>query len=280
MAYLSVVTAAPKQAEASPVKTARKLTSPSNGTTAEILQTPEVNREAEVCDRVDDCQRVIRQRVDSFFTECLVRVAPWVDNLLDGKKSISQTPFYDSILPQQALDALVEELRLTVQSSASGYFGVTSLAGIKKIDLAPRMDAKLLQSLFKEYRRTLLTMQLAAEISNRACRQSINGLKAPFLLDKVLEKLEIGANILQVADCCPRQNRANYRQTMITQVNGMIQTIRNELATEACHQAAISFYELYDLVGGQCEKNTAKPRPTKRTVRQEKDPQSAARALA
>lgn len=275
MAYLTVVTAGQEPVKASPFQTSTKLISP------EMFPQPpeEDRREAEVCDLVDECQMVIRHRVDIFFDDCLAKVAPWVDNLLDCNKSVSQTPFYDSILPQQALDALVEELRLVVQSNAEGYFGVTSLAEINKIDLALRMDVKLLQGLFKEYRRTLLVMQLAAEISNRACKQSINGLKASFLLEKVLEKLEIESKILNLAKCCPRKNRTSYRQVMIIQVSGMIQTIRKQLAKDACYQAAACFYELYDLMGGQ--QHGLKPsKSAKAAVRREIKPLDATRALA
>jgi hypothetical protein len=239
----------------------------------------EDRREAGVCDLVDECQMIIRHRIDTFFAACLAKVAPWVDNLLDCRRAAGQTPFCDAILPQRALDALVEELRLVIKSKAEGYFGVTPLAGIAKIDLALRRDVQLLQGLFAEYRRTLLVMHLAAAISNRACEQSINGLKASFLLETVLDELELGSKVLDLAKCCPRKNRPNYRQVMMLQVSGMLQTLRRQLAKDACYQAAACFYELYDRTGGQ-RPGLKRRQAAKAAAFRAVAPQDAARALA
>lgn len=224
---------------------------PGAGAAANLSQPPQgqVSPVSAVCDVVDECQTVIRQRIDEFFAACLTKAAPWVEDLLDGKQTISQTPFYAAVLPQQELDAHIEELRRLIEEKVRGYFGVTALAVIPRIDLAVRLDVMRLHGLFAEYRRTLLVMHLAAAISNRACHQGFNGLKAPFLLEELLEKLAIGSKLLQVANCCPRQNRAGYRKAMLAQAKGVVQTLRKQLSAEACYQAAVSFYELYDLLG-------------------------------
>lgn len=260
MACLKPVTADREGIKAAWSQTSKPRAHLGKRTAPEVLQPQreEARMEAEVCDRVDECQAVIRQRVDCFFTDCLAKVPLWVDSLLTGRNIINRTPFYDTVLPQQSLDSFVEELRLMIQRDVARHFGVASLATIRNVKLALRVDVKQLQSLFKEYHRTLLVTQLATEISNRACQQSVNSFKASVLFIKVLEKLEIGSALLKLANCCPRQNRVHYRQVMITQVDGMLQTIRNQLIAEACLQAASCFYELYDLLWElQCKREIA-----------------------
>lgn len=280
MVYLKAVSADLEPVKASPfhssLKTKGRL---DDGATPEKIKPQlENNGQADaVCDIVDECQKEIRQRTDGFFTESLNRAAPWVEDLLDGKKTLSQTPFYDAVLSQQELDAHIDELRRTIQRKVQGYFGATALAFITKIDLAARVDVLQLHALFTEYQRTLLVMSLAAEISNRACQQSFSGLKTTFLLDRLVEKVAIGSQILKMANCCPRQNRECYRTIMIPQVKGVVQAVRNQLTAEACYQAAVSFYELYDLLGEPHEKKTDKPGKSARPLRaHEEDPQGAA----
>ncbi|MDR3565654.1 MAG: hypothetical protein P4N59_30030 [Negativicutes bacterium] len=204
-------------------------------------------REEAVCQIVENCQVEIRRRLESFFAQCAVRVIPFAEGLLAGRKSFSLVAFQDEVVPQSECELLLQEIRRYIQSEIKQYFGVSSLVSMNWSVCDQETEAEYIACLIGEYRRTLSVAEFAAKLGDKACQESFFALKLPSLAGDVLDKIALGSALLRVFDCHPRQGFAQRRQSLIAQIKGLLRTVHWHIATEACQAAARNFYELYDL---------------------------------
>ena len=125
------------------------------------LQQSRQHRETEICQLVESCQSEIRRKLAFFFAHCESKVAPFVDALLAGQKSFSLVTFHNAVLPKDEIELLIKNIRRYVQQETQRYFGVSRLANVARYPWQ-KDDVQYIACLIKEYRRTVLATEVAA----------------------------------------------------------------------------------------------------------------------
>jgi len=200
-----------------------------------------------VSDKVDYCHQAINQRIEEFFQSRLDRISIFVDLIIE-RKVFDQDAFYNNILSRSDLDILVKELRNIIQRETEKHFGAVAFVNMHYGDYGVQGNIHYIDGLIQEYLRTMHIIESSEELISQSYREYVDQFKVFFLVKKLAKKMKPGESVLKMVDCCPKQNVLRVRQTMISQIAGILNSVQRKLAKDTCRMAAISFYELYDVV--------------------------------
>lgn len=151
------------------------------------------------------------------------------------------------IIANMRIDKLSKSVGELVTAEMEDYFGV-SISGGEELAVSP---GKLLPPayvipVFQEYVNTLRVTRVMGRAVNRVCHESGSPIGLPWLVKRLLKKIEVGSILMGAFNCHPGEQRNRIQRQVIAGIEGTINHLTIQLKNQFYEQVAQTYYRFYE----------------------------------
>lgn len=212
-----------------------------------LLEQQQTTREAEVVSVVENCLRLIRERLRNFFEHNKKKINLYAIKIISTNKKVDNEGLFQQVLDEEGLIRLQLEIKNEIQQEIQLLFDVKSLllAG-NHTSIEDLVDHQNMNRLLLEYRKTIFVAKHMTTAADTAWDQCLDTLNISKLIGKVIKKFPLGSIFIKTVNCQAEDQRISCQRELERYLTGVMMNIEHRIYQKMSNTVTKVFYELYD----------------------------------